>query len=75
MHSFRSTFDSLASNVMPTEARRLMTGHTDKGSDYRHYLRQMNEFIPSYSEYINRIDLRLDLVSLKDLWKASLRAR
>lgn len=73
MHSFRSTFDSLASNVMPTEARRLMTGHTDAGSDYRHYLRQLDEFIPSYSEYINRVDLKLNLGVLKKLWKASLR--
>lgn len=72
MHSFRSTFDSLASNVMPTEARRLMTGHVGQGTDYRHYLRQLDEFIPSYSDYINRIELRLDLEKLKDLWRSSL---
>ncbi|WP_376694561.1 hypothetical protein [Wenzhouxiangella sp. EGI_FJ10409] len=72
MHSFRGTFDSMASNVMPTPPRRLMTGHVGEGTDFRHYIRQMDNFIPEYSEHINKMDLKLDLDKLEQLWRRSL---
>ena len=71
MHSFRGTFDSVASHVMPEAPRRLMTGHVGEGTDFRHYIRQLDHFIPKYSDYINGIDFQLDLHKLEALWRES----
>ena len=65
MHSLRGTFDSTASTVMPDAPRRLMTGHKGSGTDYRHYLQQMDSHVPEYSELINKIDFGLDLERLE----------
>jgi len=72
LHSLRSTFDSMASTVMPDVPRRLMTGHRGTGTDHRHYLEQMESHVQLYSEFVNKINFRLDLERLEALWRASL---
>ncbi len=72
MHSFRGTFDSVASHVIPDTQRRLMTGHVASGTDYRHYIRQPDHLLPEYSAYINKVDFRLDLEKLEGLWRGSM---
>lgn len=72
MHSFRGTFDSVASHIMPDTPRRLMTGHIGEGTDHRHYIRQLDHRLPEYSHYINKVDFRLDLEKLEGLWRASM---
>lgn len=71
LHSFRSAFDSAAAHQMPDAPRRLITGHVGQGTDYRHYIRQVQERIPQYSELVNQLDFGLDLGLLESLWRQS----